>query len=116
VNPAAGLIEVLVETAPQLPWYFYASIALLIIAAIVYLRKRNYISPDDLVEVKQVIAYVLPLVQDEGVRAALTVVLEYLRYVTKETTQYRVAELKALAAKAPGNVRGKLLLLVERVK
>jgi hypothetical protein len=99
----------------QLPWYAYASIALLIIAAIVYLRKRNYISPDDLVEVKQVIALVLPLVQDEGVRAALTVVLEYLRYVTKETTQYR-ADLKALAAKAPANIRGKLLLLAERVK
>jgi hypothetical protein len=98
----------------QLPWYVYASIALLIISVIVFLRKKNYISPDDLVDVKQVIALVLPLVGDEGVKAALTVVLEYLRYVTKETQQAKVLVL--LANKAPEQVKPHLVKLLLKMK
>jgi hypothetical protein len=98
----------------QLPWYVYASTALVIISAVIYLRKKNYISPDDLVDVKQVIALVLPLVADEGVKAALTVVLEYLRYETKETQQAK--ELVPLANKAPERVKPQLLKLLLKMK
>jgi hypothetical protein len=98
----------------QLPWYVYASIALVIISVTIYLRKKNYISPDDLVDVKQVIALVLPLVADEGVKAALTVVLEYLRYETKETQQAKV--LVPLANKVPEQVKPHVIKLLLKMK
>jgi len=98
----------------QFPWYVYASTALVIISAIIYLRKKNYISPDDLVDVKQVIALVLPLVGDEGVKAALTVVLEYLRYVTKETQQAK--SLVLLADKVPEQVKPHVAKLLLKMK
>jgi hypothetical protein len=98
----------------QLPWYVYASTALVIISVIIYLRKKDYISPDDLVDVKQVIALVLPLVGDEGVKAALTVVLEYLRYETKETQQAKTMTL--LANKAPEQVKPYLTKLMLKMK
>ncbi|MCI4408987.1 MAG: hypothetical protein JHC26_07835 [Thermofilum sp.] len=98
----------------QLPWYVYASIALVVLSLIIYLRKKNYISPDDLVDVKQVIALMLPLIQDEGVKAALTVVLEYLRYETKETQQAKVLEL--VADKVPEQVKPHVAKLLLKMK
>ena len=98
----------------NIPWFVYIVVAFAIIALVTYLKKRRIIKPEDLMDVKKIIALIIPMIRDVELKAALQIVLEYLRVLTGETEASDKARQILATSKVPENVRPLLAKLAEK--